>query len=200
MRYRLAVAFAAVLCTAIAAHAQKNNVYSKAVPPDKAALDRLNLRTEWSQVIPVEGTRDTLTQIQTFDDQLFVQTRTGAFIALDADHRPPSVRPRLGQRLLRQLVSVRGQFEVRLRRASHQALRLLPLHRANRIRRRTRFAADHGIGVRRPRRVLRSGDTSGAPARTASPCPTFRRQSPFRNRSRGIVDPARARPEALPLP
>lgn len=64
--------------------AQPTGVYSKAVPPDKAALDRLNLRTEWTAVVPVEGNRDTLTQVQTIDDQVFVQTRAGLLVAINA--------------------------------------------------------------------------------------------------------------------
>ncbi|MBP3957129.1 PQQ-binding-like beta-propeller repeat protein [Gemmata sp. G18] len=79
--------FVAVVGLALAAGpapAQLNNVYSKAVPPEKAALDRLNLRAEWSVVVPVEGTRDTLSQVQTIGDQVFVQTRAGVLIAIDA--------------------------------------------------------------------------------------------------------------------
>ncbi len=79
--------FAAVVGLALAAGsapAQQNSVYSKAVPPEKAALDRLNLRTEWSVVVPVEGNRDTLSQVQTIGDQVFVQTRAGTLAAIDA--------------------------------------------------------------------------------------------------------------------
>jgi outer membrane protein assembly factor BamB len=73
-----------LLGATLTASAQVNNVYSKAIPPDKAAMERLNLKIEWSVYVPVEGRRDTLTQIQTFDDQIFVQTRTGLLIAGDA--------------------------------------------------------------------------------------------------------------------
>jgi hypothetical protein len=73
-----------LLAAALSASAQVNNVYSRAIPPDKAALERLNLKIEWTAYIPVEGRRDSLTQIQTIDDQIFVQTRTGLFIAGDA--------------------------------------------------------------------------------------------------------------------
>ncbi|MCI0699670.1 MAG: PQQ-binding-like beta-propeller repeat protein [Planctomycetia bacterium] len=66
------------------ASAQKNNVYSKAVPPDKAVLNRLNLKIEWTLFLPVEGTRDALAEIQTIDDQVFVQTRAGYLLAIDA--------------------------------------------------------------------------------------------------------------------
>ena len=58
--------------------------YSRAVPPDANALARLNLRTEWSQYLPVGGGRDIVQLVQTVDDQLFVQTRTGQLIAVDA--------------------------------------------------------------------------------------------------------------------
>lgn len=83
MWHRSAAA-AVLLAAALPAPAQQNNVYSRAVPPDKAALERLNLKTEWTANIPVQGRRDTLTQIQTIDDQIFVQTRTGLLIAGDA--------------------------------------------------------------------------------------------------------------------
>jgi len=73
-----------LLAVALSAQAQTNNVYSRAIPPDKAAMEKLNLKIEWTAFIPVEGRRDTLTQIQTFDDQIFVQTRTGLLIVGDA--------------------------------------------------------------------------------------------------------------------
>ena len=84
MSSRLAAALALGLALAAPAPAQRGGTYSEAVPPDKAVLDRLNLRTEWTAVVPVEGTRDTLTQVQTIDDQVFVQTRAGLLVALDA--------------------------------------------------------------------------------------------------------------------
>jgi outer membrane protein assembly factor BamB len=84
MKHRFVVVVVLIFAAAALAPAQPSGVYSKAAPPDKAVLDRLNLKTEWSQYLPVEGTRDTLTQIQTIDDQVFVQTRTGFFVALDA--------------------------------------------------------------------------------------------------------------------
>jgi outer membrane protein assembly factor BamB len=57
---------------------------SRALPPDPAVLERLNLRTEWTLHIPIEGRRDTILSVQTIGDQLFVQTRTGLFCAVDA--------------------------------------------------------------------------------------------------------------------
>ncbi len=83
MRYRLAAIPFLILVSAALASSQPLGTYSKAVPPNKAVLDRLNLRTEWTQFIPVEGSRDALTQIQTIGDQVFVQTRAGLFGAID---------------------------------------------------------------------------------------------------------------------
>jgi len=82
MRHRLAAVAALALCAA-AATAQPTS-YSKAAPPEKAVLDRLNLKSEWTQYLPVGGTRDTLVSVQTIDDQVFVQTRAGMLFALDA--------------------------------------------------------------------------------------------------------------------
>jgi outer membrane protein assembly factor BamB len=84
MRSRFTAALLLVLAGAALAPSQPSGTYSKAVPPDRAALDRLNLRTEWVQFIPVEGTRDALAQVQTIGDQVFVQTREGLFLAIDA--------------------------------------------------------------------------------------------------------------------
>jgi outer membrane protein assembly factor BamB len=84
MKHRLAAAVALLLAAAALAPAQPAGTYSKAVPPDKAVLDRLNLKAEWTQYLPVEGNRDALLQVQTIDDQVFVQTRAGLLIAIDA--------------------------------------------------------------------------------------------------------------------
>lgn len=84
MKHRLAAAAALLLGAAALAPAQPAGTYSKAVPPDKAVLDRLNLKAEWTQFLPVEGNRDALLQVQTIDDQVFVQTRAGLLIAIDA--------------------------------------------------------------------------------------------------------------------
>jgi outer membrane protein assembly factor BamB len=84
MWHRLAVVASLVLATSSPLFAQAGRVYSRAIPPDKSVVERLNLKIEWTANIPVEGRRDALTQIQTIDDQIFVQTRTGLLIAGDA--------------------------------------------------------------------------------------------------------------------
>ncbi len=81
---RSAAAAGLLLALAALGSAQYPTTYSRAVPPDPAALARLNLRTEWSLFLPIAGGRDTIQLIQTVDDQLFVQTRTGQLIAVDA--------------------------------------------------------------------------------------------------------------------
>ena len=96
MWHRLAAVAGLVFAVIGVAPAQQRGVYSNAVPPPKAALDRLNLRTEWTAFVPVEGNRDTLAQIQTVDDQVFVQTRAGLLVALDALTGRPQWSARLG--------------------------------------------------------------------------------------------------------
>ena len=59
--------------------------YTRALPPDRTALERLNLKTEWTLHIPIEGRRDTIASVQTVGDQLFVQSKTGLFGAIEAD-------------------------------------------------------------------------------------------------------------------
>ncbi|MBA4067114.1 MAG: hypothetical protein C0501_26085 [Isosphaera sp.] len=84
MWHRPAAAAALLLAAALPAPGQVSAVVSRAVPPDRAKLDRLNLKLEWSAYIPVQGGRDAITQIQVVDDQAFVQTRTGLLIVGDA--------------------------------------------------------------------------------------------------------------------
>lgn len=83
MFFRLAASAGVVLAAAALAAAQSS--YTQALPPDRAALDRLNLKTEWTVHLPMEGRRDSIASVQTFGDQLFVQTRLGLFGAIEAD-------------------------------------------------------------------------------------------------------------------
>lgn len=56
-----------------------------AAPIDRAALERLNLRADWNAFIPVAGKRDGLAVVQPVDEQqVFVQTKAGLLVALDA--------------------------------------------------------------------------------------------------------------------
>src|SRR5438067_8232590 len=83
MSYRPAAAAALLLSAVGLCTAQTPETYSRALPPARAVLDRLNLKTEWALNLPVQGTRDTIALVQTIDDQLFVQTRLGLLIAID---------------------------------------------------------------------------------------------------------------------
>jgi outer membrane protein assembly factor BamB len=83
MWHRSVVAVAFSLVIALPAFAQVSSVYSQAVPPDKAIIERLNLKSEWTVNLPIDGRRDIISLIQTLDDQLFVQTRTGLVVAID---------------------------------------------------------------------------------------------------------------------
>ncbi|MFO0798815.1 MAG: PQQ-binding-like beta-propeller repeat protein [Gemmataceae bacterium] len=81
---RSAAAAGLVLGLGALSSGQSPSPYSRAVPPDATALARLNLRIEWAQFLPIAGGRDTVQMVQTIGDQLFVQTRTGHLIAVDA--------------------------------------------------------------------------------------------------------------------
>lgn len=80
---RSAAAAGLLLLLTALGDAQNTGTYSRAVPPDPTALARLNLKTEWSLYLPIAGGRDQIQLVQTFDNQLFVQTRTGLLIAVD---------------------------------------------------------------------------------------------------------------------
>lgn len=83
---RLLLSLATGLAFTGAAIAQQSSVYSTAVPPDRAALDRLNLRNEWTAQLPLDGRHDAVGPVQIVDgEQIFVQTRSGLLLALDAN-------------------------------------------------------------------------------------------------------------------
>jgi len=56
-----------------------------AEPPSAATLDKLGLRTEWVNAVPLNGERDAIATVQVADArQVFVQTRLGLLVAFDA--------------------------------------------------------------------------------------------------------------------
>lgn len=83
MKYRFVAALAVCLGLTSLASAQVGGSVSRAVPPDKSAVGRLNLKYEWAINLPVSGRKDSITQVQTLGDQVFVQTRTGSVTAID---------------------------------------------------------------------------------------------------------------------
>ena len=66
------------------AFAQPISTYSRAFPPAKEALERLNLKNEWSVYIPVSGQSDGLAKVQILDEnQIAVQTKAGLLVLVD---------------------------------------------------------------------------------------------------------------------
>ncbi|QEL15826.1 outer membrane protein assembly factor BamB family protein [Limnoglobus roseus] len=68
-----------------AADSRGQSPSSGVVPPSNASLDVVNLRTEWTTAIPLINRQDAVGLIQVTDgNQMFIQTRSGVLIALDA--------------------------------------------------------------------------------------------------------------------
>jgi outer membrane protein assembly factor BamB len=84
MWHRPLAATALVLLLGLTATAQSGTGFSRAFPPDPAVVGRLNLKTEWTLNLPIDSRRDSIATVQTIDDQLFVQTRNGRVIAIEA--------------------------------------------------------------------------------------------------------------------
>ncbi len=58
---------------------------TSASPPDAAFLDRLNLKSEWSAIVPLQSGRDGVATVQVVDaTQVFAQTHSGLLVAFDA--------------------------------------------------------------------------------------------------------------------
>jgi len=84
MSFRTAF-FAVVLAPFFAGPALAQSSFAQAVPPEKSALDRLNLKNEWTIQLPFDGRKDGVGVLQIVDDsQLFLQTRSGLLVAIDA--------------------------------------------------------------------------------------------------------------------
>jgi outer membrane protein assembly factor BamB len=84
MWYRPVAVAGLLLGLAALSSAQYAGSGAAATPLDRTVLDRLNLRAEWVQYLPIQGRLDGIAIVQTIDDQLFIQTRTGMLIAMDA--------------------------------------------------------------------------------------------------------------------
>lgn len=82
MSRRLLLGLVCVLTTTFPAVAQVGGS-TRAAPPDRSALERLNLKTEWTVNLPVSSRKDGITHVQTFGDQIFVQTRGGLLSVID---------------------------------------------------------------------------------------------------------------------
>lgn len=60
-------------------------IYTQPNIPSARELDRLNLSLAWKTFVPVDGRGDGIATIQLVDDQIFVQTRSNAVVALSAN-------------------------------------------------------------------------------------------------------------------
>ena len=81
MTYRLA-ALAVVFCTS-SAFAQPT--VSRALEPAASDLDRLNLTVAWRAVLAITDHGDGISSVQSVDDQVIVQLKSGQVTAFQAD-------------------------------------------------------------------------------------------------------------------
>jgi outer membrane protein assembly factor BamB len=85
MRIRPALLAALAGCGLAAPAAAQSTVRTSAGYPSREALDRLNLAVEWAVFLPIDGQRDSIQSVQPVDGhQMFVQTRSGLLLAVDA--------------------------------------------------------------------------------------------------------------------
>ena len=81
---RMFLVLAALVTTSSVALSQPSSTYSRAFPPSQEALDRLNLKSDWTFYVPVSGQADGLAKIQILDeDQIAIQTKSGVLLLVD---------------------------------------------------------------------------------------------------------------------
>src|SRR6516162_1662278 len=71
--------------TALCVGDDRTRLYSDPQLPPREALDRLNLKQEWSFYMPMDGRRDGFISVQLLDGLMFVQTRSGTVAAINAE-------------------------------------------------------------------------------------------------------------------
>jgi outer membrane protein assembly factor BamB len=93
---KLMATMAAVVLTATTAFAQHYpDIYTRPTVPPREALDRLDLVLGWRTFVPMDGQKDGIAAIQLAGKDMFVQTRSGLVVSLDAETGATrwSVRP-----------------------------------------------------------------------------------------------------------
>ncbi len=86
MRWLLGLLAATTLALSAApAQDPAYQLYTNPSTPPREALDRLNLTLGWRAYVPVQGRRDGILTAQLVDGELYVQTRMGMVIKLDAE-------------------------------------------------------------------------------------------------------------------
>jgi outer membrane protein assembly factor BamB len=87
-RILIGLVFPALLCLLAVAPSYAEDLsqtYTQAEPPSREALERLNLKLGWSLNLPLEGRRDGIYTVQPVDREVFVQTRSGLVVVVDAN-------------------------------------------------------------------------------------------------------------------
>jgi len=77
----------AILATAATVSGQPNlsRQYTRPAVPTQEALNRLNLKLAWRSYLPVDGRRDGVLTAQVLGDQVLIQLRSGALLAINAE-------------------------------------------------------------------------------------------------------------------
>jgi outer membrane protein assembly factor BamB len=76
---------AAGLTAPAAAQSAHSRLYSVPLPPPREVLDRLNLQLGWRIYVPMADRQDGLATVQLHNDDLYVQTRSGMVLLIDAE-------------------------------------------------------------------------------------------------------------------
>ena len=74
----------------------RTKLYTAPQPPPREVLDRLNLKMNWRLYVPMDGRRDGLATVQIHGSDLYVQTRSGLVMLVDADTGVIRWRARVG--------------------------------------------------------------------------------------------------------
>ncbi len=90
------VVTAGLVVLAVAAPPDRSQTYTTPFPPPREVLDRLNLQMGWRTYVPTDGRRDGLATVQLHNKDLFVQTRSGLVVLLDAETGVIRWRSRVG--------------------------------------------------------------------------------------------------------
>jgi outer membrane protein assembly factor BamB len=92
----LVVVAALVFGSAVLGVEDLSDTYTRPTVPSREALDRLNLKIGWSLNLPVESMRDGIFSVQVLEKDLFVQTRGGVVLVIDAETGEVKWRTRVG--------------------------------------------------------------------------------------------------------
>jgi len=94
----LVVLIAAAVWTAtLQAQQERAKWYTQPVPPPREFLDRLNLTMSYRLYVPMDGRHDGLVTVQLHGSNLYVQTRSGLVMLIDAETGATLWRQRVGR-------------------------------------------------------------------------------------------------------